>query len=107
MIAVPTTAAEGAGAGVQAAAVLVFSGASTGTIESNQTIIGLTLTVSGLLDGANESIVVDGATITLGADSSGTTTTNGMDYTVSIASGSATDAQQGSGHIHHTGQQPD
>ena len=72
---------EAAGLGTQAAAVSVFSGANASTIESGQTITGLTFTVSGLADGANESIVVDGKTITLGATSSGTTTTNSMAYT--------------------------
>jgi VCBS repeat-containing protein len=83
------TFTEGAGS-TQAAAVSVFSGATTGTVESGQTITGLTFTVGGLLDGASERIVVDGTTITLGANSSGTTTTNGMSYTVTIASGTAT-----------------
>ena len=35
---------------------------------------GLSFTVSGLIDGVNETIVVDGKTITFGATSSGTTT---------------------------------
>ena len=61
-----------------------------GTVESGQNITGLTFTVGGLQDGANERIVVDGSTITLGANSSGTTATNGMSYTVTIASGTAT-----------------
>ena len=59
----------------------VFSSANVSTVESGQNIIALTFTVSGLVDGANESIVVDGKTITLGATSSGTTTTNGIPYT--------------------------
>ncbi|MFT3857961.1 MAG: DUF4347 domain-containing protein [Aquabacterium sp.] len=81
---------EGAGLGVQGAAVNVYSGAVASTIEGSQKITSLTFTVSGLVDGANESIVVDGTTITLGANSSGTTTTNGMTYNVSIAGGTAT-----------------
>ncbi|WP_295449369.1 cadherin-like domain-containing protein, partial [uncultured Thiodictyon sp.] len=84
------TFTEAAGLNAQAAAVTVFTGASTGTIESSQTITGLTFTVSGLQDGASESIVVDGKTITLGANSSGTTTTNGMGYTVTLSGGTAT-----------------
>ena len=43
---------EAAGLGTQAAAVAVFSGANANTIESGQTITGLTFTVSGLADGA-------------------------------------------------------
>ena len=46
--------------------------------------------MGGLLDGANESIVVDGTTITLGGNTAGTTTTNGMGYTVTIVAGTAT-----------------
>ena len=56
---------EAANLGTQAAAVSVFSGANANTIESGQTITGLTFTVSGLADGANETVVVDGKTITL------------------------------------------
>ena len=81
---------EGAGLGVQASPVSVFSSANVNPIESGQTITSLTFTVSGLVDGANESIVVDGKTITLGATSSGTTTTNSMAYTSTIAGGTAT-----------------
>ena len=50
----------------------------------------MTFTVSGLVDGANETIVVDGKTITLGATSSGTTTTNSMAYTSTVSGGTAT-----------------
>ncbi|WP_083714930.1 beta strand repeat-containing protein [Bradyrhizobium brasilense] len=74
----------------QGAAVSVFSSANASTVESGQTITALTFTVSGLQDGANEKISVDGTAITLGANSSGTTTTNGMSYSVTIASGTAT-----------------
>jgi hypothetical protein len=81
---------EAPGLGTQATAVNVFSGTSVSTIESGQSIIALNFTVSGLQDGVNESMVVDGKTITLGANSSGTTTTNGMSYTVTISSGTAT-----------------
>jgi hypothetical protein len=86
---------EGAGSS-QAAAVSVFSGTAitigpaTGTTETGQTVIGLRFTVGGLLDGASERIMVDGTAITLGANSTGTTTTNGMTYTVTIVGGTAT-----------------
>ena len=68
----------------------MFGGANASTIESGQTITGLTFTVSGLADGANETIVVDGKTITLGTSSSGTTTTNAMAYTSTVSGGTAT-----------------
>src|SRR5204862_77889 len=53
-------------------------------------VTGLSFTVGGLADGANERIVVDGTAITLGANSSGTTLTNAMSYTVTIVAGTAT-----------------
>src|SRR5205814_1467612 len=78
------------GQSVQAAPVSVFSNGNVSTIESGQTITALTLTVGGLRDGSNERISIDGSAITLGANSSGTTATNGMSYSVSITSGTAT-----------------
>lgn len=84
------TFTEASGLGTQANAVNVFSSANASTIESGQTITGLTFTVGGLLDGANESIAVDGTTITLGANSSGMTATNSISYTVTLANGIAT-----------------
>src|SRR5262249_13005818 len=49
-----------------------------------QSIIGLTFTVDGLLDGANERVVVDGSAISLGAASSGVTANNGVGYSVTL-----------------------
>ena len=83
------TFTEAAGS-AQAGAVTVFSGAAIGTVEAGQTITGLTFTVSGLLDVASEKILVNGTPITLGANSSGTTLTDGLSYNVAIASGIAT-----------------
>jgi hypothetical protein len=91
------TFTEAAGLGTQASPVAVFSGANLNTIESGQNFVGMTFTVSGLVDGANDSIIVDGKTITLGATSSGTTTTNGLAYTVTLSSGTATVALTSSG----------
>ncbi|HQR97849.1 tandem-95 repeat protein [Polaromonas sp.] len=87
--AVSPTFTEGVGA-VQAAAVAVFGSAAVSTIEAGQSITGLTFQITGLVDGASESIVVDGRTITLGADSSGTTVTNGLGYAVTVTGGTAT-----------------
>ncbi len=84
------TFTEAPGLGVQAPAVGVFSGAAASTIESGQTISGLTFTVGGLVDGADEVVVVDGTTITLGSTSSGTTATNGLAFTATVSGGSAT-----------------
>ena len=83
------TFTEGAGA-VQGAAVTVFSTAAVSTVESGQTVTGLTFIVSGLLDGADESIVVDGKMITLGVTSTGMTTTNNLAYTATVSGGTAT-----------------
>nr|WP_240523340.1 tandem-95 repeat protein [Polaromonas sp. AER18D-145] len=83
------TFTEGVGA-VQSAAVAVFSSAAASTIEAGQNITGLTFQITGLVDGASESIVVDGRTITLGANSSGTTVTNGLGYAVTVTGGIAT-----------------
>jgi VCBS repeat-containing protein len=87
--AVAPTFIEGTGS-TQAAAVAVFSGAAVSAVEGGQNITGLTFTVTGLLNGANESIVVDGRTITLGATNSGTTTTNGLGFTATVSGGTAT-----------------
>ncbi len=45
---------EAAGLGTQAGAVSVFSGTATSTVEAGQAIIGLTFTVCGITDGAND-----------------------------------------------------
>ncbi|MEO8401515.1 MAG: DUF4347 domain-containing protein, partial [Gammaproteobacteria bacterium] len=73
-----------------ATAVNVFSGANVNPVESGQAILEFKFTVSGLVDAANETIVVDGKTIALNLSSAGTTTNNGMVYTVSVVSGTAT-----------------
>ncbi|WP_229676226.1 beta strand repeat-containing protein [Polaromonas eurypsychrophila] len=81
--------AEGAGS-TQANAVSVFSAATANARDVGQLITGLTFTVSGLLDGANERIVIDGTAITLGANTSGTTSSNGLGYSMTIVAGTAT-----------------
>jgi hypothetical protein len=67
-----------------------FAGADAGTVKPGEAFIGFTFTVGGLLDGANETITVDGTTIALGSDSNGTTAGNGLIYAVSLANGTAT-----------------
>ena len=84
------TFTEADGIGAQAAAVALFSGTSASAVESDQSITGLTLTVSGLIDGASEHITIDGTTIALGSGSTGTTATNGLGYTVTLSGGTAT-----------------
>jgi Ca2+-binding RTX toxin-like protein len=84
------TFTEGNGVGVQGAAVFVFKNAAADTVENGQTIKEVDFTVSGLKDGANETIKVDGTTISLGGNSSGTTATDGMNYAVTVSGGVAT-----------------
>ncbi|MEJ1970315.1 MAG: DUF4347 domain-containing protein [Rhizomicrobium sp.] len=82
---------EAPGVGTQAAAVTLFSGAAAGTIESGQTVVSLTFTVSGLHDGASEKAVVDGTTFALTSGATGTTTGgNGLTYAVSGTAGAVT-----------------
>jgi hypothetical protein len=75
---------EAPGLGTVAAAVNVFGAANASTVEAGQTVIGLTFTVDGLLDGTNEQLLLDGSTISLGAVSSGTTANNGVGYSVTL-----------------------
>ncbi|MFH2500654.1 putative Ig domain-containing protein [Klebsiella indica] len=65
-------------------AVALFGDVTISTIESDQTIVGLTLTVSGLVDGESETLVVDGTTVTLTDGATGSTT-SGYVYTVTLS----------------------
>ena len=67
-----------------------FSGADAGTVKPGESFSGFTFTVGGLLDGASETVTVDGTTIALGSDSNGTTAHNGLTYAVSLVNGTAT-----------------
>ncbi|MAG67867.1 MAG: hypothetical protein CMK74_18700, partial [Pseudomonadales bacterium] len=69
-------------------AVDLFSGVNIGTIESGQSITGLTLTVSNLSDGASELLSIAGSEISLTDGTSGTTA--GISYSVSVSAGVAT-----------------
>lgn len=71
-------------------AVDLFSNVSVGTVEAGQTISRLTLTVSNLSNASSEQLQIDGTTIALINGNSGTTMTNGLSYSVSIVSGTAT-----------------
>ena len=72
-------------------AVAKAGGLSGGTVfDAADNIKALGLTVSGLQDGANETITVDGTTIALTAGTTGTTATNGMSFSVAVTSGTAT-----------------
>src|SRR5262249_58910986 len=83
----------------------IFSGTSISTVEAGQTIKGLTFTVDGLLDGSNEKVTVDGTTISLTNGGSGTTSGNGLSYSVAVASGTATVTLTSAGGISTTAAQ--
>ena len=71
-------------------AVDLFSGVSISTVEAGQSITGMTFQVSNLADGGAEYLSVDGTAITLTDGAAGTTTTNGLSYSVSVVGGLAT-----------------
>jgi len=70
--------------------VSLFSGAALGTVETGQSIAEVKLTVSGLADGANEILVIDGIEVALTDGTSGTTATNTIGYSVSVTGTTAT-----------------
>ncbi|WCL54134.1 DUF4347 domain-containing protein [Gimibacter soli] len=78
------TYVEGAGAAD------LFNTVSASTVESGQTVSGLTLTVTNLSDGASEILAADGTSIALTNGNSGTTATNSLSYSVSVTGGTAT-----------------
>ncbi|WP_445400290.1 DUF4347 domain-containing protein [Zobellella sp. An-6] len=71
-------------------AVTLFSGASAATVESGQGFGGLVVTVGNLSDGTAERLGVDGSDITLTNGTSGTTSGNGLSYSVAVSDGTAT-----------------
>jgi uncharacterized protein DUF4347/uncharacterized protein DUF4214/hemolysin type calcium-binding protein len=71
-------------------AASLFSGAAVSTIESGQTLTGLTLTVTNVNDGSNERLNTDGTAIVLTNGTSGTTATNSLSYSVSVTGTTAT-----------------
>ncbi|MCQ4143992.1 DUF4347 domain-containing protein, partial [Vogesella sp. AC12] len=79
------------------AAVQVFSGVNIGTLESSQSVILLTLTVSGLQDGSNEILSIDGSNVALTNGNSVTTSGNGLSVTVALSGGTATVSISSSG----------
>jgi hypothetical protein len=74
----------------QATAEKLFSAASASTVESGQTITGLTLTIDNLADGSSEKLSLDGSAISLTDGTTGTSTTNSLAYSVSVSASTAT-----------------
>ncbi|GJE69432.1 hypothetical protein CHKEEEPN_0960 [Methylorubrum podarium] len=93
------TFTEGAGPGVQGSAVAPFAAASVSTVEAGQTITGLTLTVGGLRDGADEVLTLDGTDLRLGAAAQGVTAGHGLSYAVSLSGDTATIALTGTAGV--------
>ena len=94
---VSPTFTEKPGLQQQATPVQVFQSAISNTNDTGQTIIELTFTVSGLVDGNAESVILDGQNIidadgtriNLGAASNGTTL-SGINYSVTLSGTTAT-----------------
>ncbi|ARJ64208.1 hypothetical protein WV31_00060 [Magnetospirillum sp. ME-1] len=72
------------------AAISLFSGTAASPVEAAQKIQQITLTVSGLADGASEILVVDGTDVTLTNATTGTSATNSIGYAVSVTGSTAT-----------------
>ncbi len=68
----------------------LFSAVTADTIESGQTVSGLTLTVTNVSDSGAEFMEIDGTGIDITQASSGTTATNTLSYSVAFSSGTAT-----------------
>src|SRR5262249_34024693 len=68
----------------------LYSSADASAIEPTQTISSMTLTVDGLVDGANELLFIDGSNIALVNGNSIVTATNGLTVHVSVSGSTAT-----------------
>jgi len=66
----------------------LFSDAAISTVESGQKIRELDLSVSGIKDGADEILNIDGSKVVLANGKTGTTT-NGLAYMVTVSGGDA------------------
>lgn len=73
----------------QAAADL-FSGVATSTVETGQSITGITLTVDNLADGADEILSIDSMDVALVDGTSITTSDNGFSVSVTVSGTTAT-----------------
>lgn len=85
----PWLIASGANPSAVDGTAALFAGVSVGTVESGQTIAEIQFTVSGLADGDDEHIVIDGEDVAL-TDSTSGTTAGGIGWAVGIAAGTAT-----------------
>ena len=92
------TFTEGAGL-AQGTAVSVFSGTAISTIEAGQSITSSTFTVSGLIDGSNEKVTINGTQLSLTDGITGSTVIGGITvtYNVSLIASTATVSLTSSG----------
>jgi Ca2+-binding RTX toxin-like protein len=72
------------------AAVDLFSGVSASTGEAGQAIDQITLTVENLADGSDEILGIDGTNVALVDGETGTTSANGISYSIAVVGGVAT-----------------
>ena len=72
------------------AEVDLFDGPGASPVETAENITGVTLSIGGLRNGADEKLVVDGVEVALTHNTTGTTTANGVGYSVSVTGGTAT-----------------
>ncbi|WP_425928250.1 DUF4347 domain-containing protein [Pseudomonas sp. NyZ201] len=71
-------------------AVQLFSGATINTVETGQSVIQMTFTVTGVANGAAEKLVIDGSDVNLVNGTNVVTAINGTTVSVSVVSGTAT-----------------
>jgi membrane-bound inhibitor of C-type lysozyme len=68
----------------------IYSGANAQTIESGESFIGLTLTITNVTDGSSEILNIDGTAVALTNANSGSGATLGFNYSVSVSGTTAT-----------------
>ncbi|MCU4676762.1 cadherin domain-containing protein, partial [Catenovulum sp. 2E275] len=71
-------------------AVNLFSSADVSTVDLGEAVTGFSLTVTNVNDGADEKLTIAGTAISLTNGTSGTTASNGLNYTVSVVAATAT-----------------
>ncbi|WP_203250037.1 Ig-like domain-containing protein, partial [Cysteiniphilum marinum] len=70
-------------------AVSLFAGTAIDLVETADLVEAITFTVSNLVDGNSEQVIIDGENINL-VDGSGTTAANSYNYTVAVVASTAT-----------------
>ena len=91
---------EAPGLGSLTNPVALFANANINSADAPQSITGLSLSITGLRDGGNEQLIVDGTVISLGSNTTAQSITanNGLAYSVAINNNSATiNLQQSAG----------